>query len=108
MKTEPAAIVGAITAAAAAIVALIVAFGVPVTDEQQAAILGVVAVAAPIIGTIVTRHFVTPAAVVAEKVVDGKVVAGPANDRAEEGAVIRNLDDVREQARRDLPDSNAA
>lgn len=108
MKTEPATIGSGITAAATAIIALLVAFGIPLTDEQTAAILAVVAVAAPLVGGLIVRRFVTPAAVVAEKVVDGKVVAGPANDRADEGAVIRSLDKVREQARRDLPDSNAA
>lgn len=108
MKTEPATIVSGITAAATAIIALLVAFGIPLTDEQTAAILAVVAVAAPLVAGLIVRRFVTPAAAVAEKVVDGQIIAGPANDRVQDGAVVRDLDDVRERARRDLPDSNAA
>ncbi len=46
---EPLLAVGTVTAAATAILALIVSFGVPVSDAQQAAILGVLAVFAPLI-----------------------------------------------------------
>src|SRR5690606_36934868 len=55
MATEPATIVGTITAAATAIIALLVAFGLDLSDEQQQAILGVVAVAAPVIAAVVIR-----------------------------------------------------
>lgn len=55
MTTEPSVIVGSITAAATAIIALLVAFGADLSQEQQAALLGVVAVAAPIIASIVIR-----------------------------------------------------
>lgn len=61
MKREPVLTVGGIGAAAAAILALLVAFGVPLTDDQQTAILGVVAVAAPVIVAVIARRFVTPA-----------------------------------------------
>ena len=43
---EPAAVAGATIAVVAAVIALIVAFGVPITDDQQTAILGVVSVVA--------------------------------------------------------------
>lgn len=60
MNREPAAIIGSITAAASAIIALVVAFGLDLSDEQTAAILGVVAVVAPIVAGFVTRGKVTP------------------------------------------------
>tara|TARA_R100000655_G_C2995376_1_gene193653 strand:+ start:1624 stop:1827 length:204 start_codon:yes stop_codon:yes gene_type:complete len=58
-KSEP-AVVNGIVAAAAAVIALLVAFGLDLDDTQQAAILGVVAVLAPIVAAIVTRSKVTP------------------------------------------------
>lgn len=61
MKTEPALTVGAITAAVSAILALLVAFGLDLSDDQTAAILGVVAVLAPLVATAITRGKVTPA-----------------------------------------------
>lgn len=64
MKTEPAITVASITAAVTAILALLVAYGFDVSDEQQQAILGIVAVLAPIIVGIVTRQNVwAPASV---------------------------------------------
>lgn len=56
MTKEPAAIVGSITAAVAAIIALLVAFGANVSDEQAQAVLGVVAVLAPAIAAFVIRQ----------------------------------------------------
>lgn len=69
-QSEPVITVGSIGAIAAAVLALIVAFGVDLTDEQQTAILGVVAVAAPIIVAIVTRRLVTPNSKVASRTDD--------------------------------------
>lgn len=60
MNREPAVTVATITAAATALIGLLVAFGVPLTDTQQAAILAVVAVAAPLAVGIITRRYVTP------------------------------------------------
>lgn len=57
MRTEPALIVGVVTAA----IALLISFGVGITDEQNVAILGLVAVLAPIVSAAITRGFVTPA-----------------------------------------------
>jgi len=48
-STEPVLSAGTITAVATAVLALLVSFAIPVSDAQQTAILGVVAVAAPII-----------------------------------------------------------
>ncbi|GHJ59119.1 hypothetical protein NOK12_16370 [Nocardioides sp. OK12] len=58
-RNEP-ALVSGIVAAAAALVTLLVAFGLDLSDVQQNAILGVVAVAAPVIAALVTRSKVTP------------------------------------------------
>lgn len=54
-STEPLWTVGGITAAVTAILALFVAFGLELSEEQKAAILGVVAVAAPLIVSMVGR-----------------------------------------------------
>jgi hypothetical protein len=53
--SEPLVTVGGITAAATAVIGLLVAFGLPVTDDQQAAILGVVAVLAPLAVALIGR-----------------------------------------------------
>lgn len=60
MKREPAITVGTISAAVAAILALLVAFGLDVTEEQQTAILGVVAAIGPLVAGLLIRHKVTP------------------------------------------------
>jgi hypothetical protein len=67
MDREPLITRAGITAAAAAVVAVLVAFGLDLTDDQQRAILGVVAVAAPLVVAVVTRHKVTPAEAPQEK-----------------------------------------
>ena len=61
MKTEPAVLIGSLGALVAAIIGLLVAFGLPVSPEQQDAILAVVAVVGPIAVGIITRNFVSPA-----------------------------------------------
>lgn len=78
--SEPAVVVGLITAVVTAVVAVLVAFGVDLTTEQQVAILGLVAAVAPIVAAILTRGRVTPAAAVAARVDpdSGYTVAGPA------------------------------
>ena len=56
MNTEPALIVGFISAA----IMLAIAFGVPITDDQTKAVIAFVTAAIPIIGGIVIRQNVTP------------------------------------------------
>ena len=63
MKREPAITVGTISAAVAAVLTLLVAFGLDITEEQQTAILGVVAALGPIITGLLIRRRVTPAQV---------------------------------------------
>ena len=61
MKKEPAITVGTISAAVAAVLALLVSFGIPVTEDQQTAILGVVAALGPIVTGLIVRKKVSPA-----------------------------------------------
>jgi len=60
MKTEPLVTVASITAAVTAFLALLAAFGLPLSDTQQTAVLGVVAVTAPLVVALLTRPRVTP------------------------------------------------
>lgn len=66
-NTEPAITIGGVSAGIAAIIALLVAFGIPITEDQQIAILGVVAAVGPIVTAIITRRFVVPTGAVAEE-----------------------------------------
>lgn len=89
--TEPAVIVGAISAVVAAILALLVAFGFDITPDQSVAILGVVAAVGPFVAALVIRRKVTPNVNVVEaKTGTGEVVAGPANE-IPTGEVIRTI-----------------
>ncbi len=54
-SAEPALSVGAITAAVGAVLGLVVAFGLKLTPEQTAAILGVTTVLAPLVSAWFTR-----------------------------------------------------
>lgn len=60
MNREPVFTVATITSAVAAVVALVVAFGVPLTEDQQTAILSLAAVVAPLIAAYFARKRVTP------------------------------------------------
>jgi hypothetical protein len=57
---EPAVTAGTLTALVAALLALVAAFGLPVTPQQRDAILGLVAVVAPIAVALLVRPQVTP------------------------------------------------
>ena len=65
--TEPVISTATVTSAVTALIALAVAFGLPLTDGQVAAILGVVAVIAPLI-VIYARRWTVPSAQVVERV----------------------------------------
>lgn len=60
MHNEPVLNVGSITALVAAVIALLAAFGLPLSPEQVQAVLGVVAVAGPIVAALIARRKVTP------------------------------------------------
>ena len=81
MKYEPLISISSIVAAATAVIALLVAFGVPLTEDQKVAILGLVGVIAPVVVALVTRGKVTPNAAVVEGLnSSGVVYAGEANE----------------------------
>lgn len=71
-----------------AVLPVAVLFGLPLTPEQTA---GLLLVWSSLLA-LITRSAVTPNASVAERVVGGEVVAGPANDREPNGDVVRPLD----------------
>lgn len=80
MNNEPLITVASVTAGVAALIAVLIAFGVPLTPDQQTAILGFVAVAAPVIVAWIARRFVSPtSSVVAQRLPGGDVVAGEAS-----------------------------
>lgn len=83
---EPALILGAINA----ILAVAVGFGLAVTPEQ----VGLINAACAALVAVIVRAQVTPTAEVAERVQDGTVIAGPANDLVPTGAPVRTLGDT--------------
>lgn len=88
--SEPVVTTASITAAVSALIALLVSFGVDLTEAQTTAILGVVAVVAPLV-VIVARRYVTPNSRVVEQEKDGVVVAGAGHDTIGEGETIRDV-----------------
>ena len=73
-----------ITAGVGALITLLVAFGVPITTEQESAILGLVAVLGPIIVAVVGARTTV------EYTARGEVIRGDANE-GPTGEVIRPL-----------------
>ncbi|MFI2663750.1 hypothetical protein [Micromonospora carbonacea] len=63
--SEPLFTVGTITAAATAVIAVLIAFGLPLSAEQQTALLGLVAVLAPLAVAMIGRGRVYSPATVA-------------------------------------------
>lgn len=72
MSKEPAAIVGTITALVSALLVFAKAFGVNLTDDQQEAIRGLVAVVAPLIAAFVIRALVVSPEAAGEAVANAK------------------------------------
>ena len=79
MDKEPAAIVGTITAVVTAAIALLVAFGVNLTDEQQKAILAMVAAVAPVAAALIIRGRVYAPATTQALVDDAAATGTPAD-----------------------------
>ena len=78
-NNEPVITTAAIVAAVTAGITLLVSFGVPLTPDQQTAILGAVAVLAPFALAFVARNFtVSFNRAVAYETKSGNIVAGPA------------------------------
>ena len=64
MRQEPAVLIGQVTALVAAVLVLLRVFGVPLSEEQQSAIRGLVAVLAPLVaGLLIRQHVYAPATV---------------------------------------------
>ena len=62
MTNEPVAIIAAIVGLIEAVVALLPLFGVPLTIEQQAAIMAVIVAAGSVVSAVWARSLVTPVA----------------------------------------------
>lgn len=81
MRREPVITAASISAAASAIITLLVAFGLPLTDQQTAAVMGVVAIVGTLVPALISRQVVTPVQpdvlpaddVVGESATDGTV-----------------------------------
>lgn len=96
-ENEPLITVSVIVAIGAAIVGLLVAFGVPLTDEQKSAVTTAIIVAAPLLVAWIARGKVTPTNNVVEfkpKADSLRVVAGPANEQVEPGKIVRYQPDL--------------
>ena len=79
LKSEPVISAATISALVAALLSLLVEFGVPVTDGQQTAIQGLIAVLAPVAVILVRKHMTANVNVV-ERAQDGHVLAGEASE----------------------------
>lgn len=62
VRYEPAVVWGALQALVVAVVTLVVAFGVQLSADQQAAIVGAVAALGAVVSSLVVRSQVTPVA----------------------------------------------
>lgn len=62
MNREPLVTAGTLAAVLSAVFVLLVAFGIDIDDDKQAAILGVVAVLFPLVSPLFARSKVTPVA----------------------------------------------
>lgn len=83
LREEPARLTASIVAAVGAVLALLVAFGVPVTDTQQSAILSVATIVLPLLTGFVIREQVYAPATVKKIAVDAKVDALEAAGRGQ-------------------------
>lgn len=72
---EPALTASGLVALVTAVIALAVAFGAPITAQQKEAIIGVVAVVAPIAVALLVRPHVTPTAKLEETIAAERVQA---------------------------------
>lgn len=75
-STNPALTVGVIGAAVGAVLTLLIAFGVDLTEDQTTAILGVVSTVGPILLAVITREQVYAPATVA-RLLRAKSVSPP-------------------------------
>lgn len=92
---EPVAISGAVMAVVVSGFGVAVAFGAPLTEEQVGVVVAFVGAAIALV-TAWQRSKVTPDTAVVERLEgNDAVVAGPANDLAHEGDLVRRLSDTK-------------
>ena len=82
-----------VSQAVVVIIGLLVAFGVPLTSEQIAAITTAAGFVGIILALVLWAQTV-PREQVVERLIRGAVVAGEANDLVPSGAAVRNVTDV--------------
>lgn len=80
VKNEPVVSAAVITGLVGALLRLLISFGIDITPDQVEAILDVVTLAAPIVGALIARRFVTRNSAVVEREQDGQVLAGEASE----------------------------
>lgn len=84
-KVEPAVILGFISA----VLILLTAFGVQITDDQTTAIVGLVSAFLVLGGSFLTRAAVTPnSKVVARETKSGLIISGPADYTSTTGSEV--------------------
>ena len=100
MKNEPLLTVASITAIVAAVVGALVAFGVPLSEDQQTALLGLAAVVAPFVVVYFARPKVTPNAKVQKGANIGSVTVKVLPDTS---GFEQSVTEAVERARRENP-----
>lgn len=89
--SEPVVSIGSISALVSAVLTLIVVLGVQLPDGFEAAVVGVIAAAGPIVAGVIARRYVTPNGRVVEREDHGVVFAGKGHDTIVEGEKIRDV-----------------
>lgn len=106
MNNEPIVTVATITAGVAALIGLLVSFGLPITSDQQTAILAFIGIVAPFVVAFIARKFtVAYARTLAYSTKSGTVVAGEGSElpNGTPVEVSEQLDDEELPADDDLP-----
>ncbi|PWH05182.1 hypothetical protein DEO23_13965 [Brachybacterium endophyticum] len=102
VRSEPAVTIGSLSAVISAVIALVVVLGVNLPEGLEAAIIGVVAAAGPIVAGLISRTKVTANSNVVESIRGATVVAGQASELAT-GTKVRDVG-----ALEGVPDAEAA
>lgn len=97
-KNQPVLTATVVTTTVAAVLTLLTAFGIPLTDEQTGAINGLIAVLAPVIVGIIAIRTSTSDNKIVEVEDGGVVVAGAANEMVTTGEVVREFTNTSEVA----------
>lgn len=90
-KNQPVLTATLITTAVAAVLTLLAAFGVPLTEDQSSAINALIAILAPAVVGVIAVRTSTDDKKILEVEQNGDVLAGRANDQLSEGEYVRSL-----------------